>query len=256
MANLKKQITTSKLSRLDDLLVLRGEANSKTQARALIMAGLVFHADTRLEKPGQKVNIGIEISVRQKPHPWVSRGGIKLEHGLEYFNIPIYNKVCMDVGSSTGGFTDVLLSKGAGKVYAIDSGTGQLDWKLRKLEKVVVHERTNARYLTSAHIPEPIDVITCDASFISLTKVLPTPLSFAKNGAYLVALIKPQFEAGREFVGKGGVIVDQKVHQSVCKKIFDWLASQPGWTPQGIEPSPITGPKGNREFLVAAQLLD
>ena len=114
MANLKKQITTSKLSRLDDLLVLRGEANSKTQARALIMAGLVFHADTRLEKPGQKVNIGIEISVRKKPHPWVSRGGIKLEHGLEYFNIPIYNKVCMDVGSSTGGFTDVLLSKGAG----------------------------------------------------------------------------------------------------------------------------------------------
>ena len=162
----------------------------------------------------------------------------------------------MDIGSSTGGFTDVLLFNGAQKVYAVDSGTGQLDWNLRNNDQVVVHERTNARHLTTEQIPEAIEVITCDASFISLTKVLPTPLSFANKGAYLVALIKPQFEAGRSFIGKGGVVLDPDVHQSVCESIHDWLISETAWSPLGIQPSPITGPKGNREFLIAAKLLD
>jgi 23S rRNA (cytidine1920-2'-O)/16S rRNA (cytidine1409-2'-O)-methyltransferase len=242
--------------RLDDLLVLRGMANSKTQAKAFIMAGLIFHRNVRLDKPGQQVNRNINICMRGKPHPWVSRGGIKLAHALEHFQIPIHKKVCMDIGASTGGFTDVLLFNGAQKVYAVDSGTGQLDWKLRNSDQVVVHERTNARHLTSEQIPEVVEVITCDASFISLTKILPTPLSFAKNAAFLIALIKPQFEAGRKHVSRGGVILEPEIHHSVCEKITGWLTLETAWTPLGIEPSPITGPKGNREFLIAAQLLD
>ena len=245
---------TPNILRLDDLLVLRGMANTKTQAKAYIMAGLVFHDSKRLDKPGHKVKEDIQISLREQPHPWVSRGGIKLAHAIDHFQLSINQKVCMDIGSSTGGFTDVLLSKGARRVYAVDSGTGQLDWRLRNTEKVVTLEKTNARPLTPQQIPEAIEIITCDASFISLTTILPTPLTFAENKAYLIALIKPQFETSREYISKGGVVRNPALHDSACKKIRDWITIETPWTPLGIEPSPITGPKGNRECLILAQL--
>ncbi|MEE2694050.1 MAG: TlyA family RNA methyltransferase [Pseudomonadota bacterium] len=242
------------ICRLDDLVVLRGLANTKTQAKSYIMAGLVFHGHTRLDKPGHKVKANIEIYLRKKPHPWVSRGGIKLAHALDHFQLSVKQKVCMDIGSSTGGFTDVLLSNGAKRVYAVDSGKGQLDWRLRNMEKVVTLEKTNARHLTPQQIPEPVQIVTCDASFISLTKILPTPLTFAEDKAYLVALIKPQFETSPEHISKGGVVRDPRHHHSACEKIRSWITMQTPWTPLGIEPSPITGPKGNREFLIAARL--
>jgi 23S rRNA (cytidine1920-2'-O)/16S rRNA (cytidine1409-2'-O)-methyltransferase len=191
------------------------------------------------------------LEVRGKDHPWVSRGGIKLDHGLTHFGFDVTGAIALDVGSSTGGFTDVLLSRGATKVYAVDVGTNQLAWKLRQDPRVVVLEQTNARHLTSEHVPEPIDIIVCDASFIGLAKVLEAPLKLAKRGGKLVALIKPQFEAGREEVGKGGVVRDSAVHQRVCAETAEWVAAQ-GWQVLGITQSPITGPEGNVEFLLAA----
>jgi 23S rRNA (cytidine1920-2'-O)/16S rRNA (cytidine1409-2'-O)-methyltransferase len=182
----------------------------------------------------------------------VSRGGIKLAHALEVFPLDVTENVAIDVGSSTGGFTDVLLSKKAARVYAVDSGTNQLAWKLRQDPRVIVHEQTSARILTEVHIPEGADLIVCDASFIGLAKVLERPLSFAKSGANLIALIKPQFEAGREEVGKGGVVRDPKVHARVCDEIKTWLAEK-NWTVHGLTTSPITGPQGNVEFLIWAQ---
>jgi 23S rRNA (cytidine1920-2'-O)/16S rRNA (cytidine1409-2'-O)-methyltransferase len=192
------------------------------------------------------------LEVRGKDHPWVSRGGIKLDHGLTHFGFDVAGAVALDVGSSTGGFTDVLLSRGAAKVYAVDVGTNQLAWKLRQDARVVVLEQTNARFLTSEQIPEPVDVVVCDASFISLAKVLEAPLKFAKAGARLVALVKPQFEAGRGEVGKGGVVRDPAVHERVCAEAKAWVESQ-GWSVLGIEQSPITGPEGNVEFLLGAR---
>jgi 23S rRNA (cytidine1920-2'-O)/16S rRNA (cytidine1409-2'-O)-methyltransferase len=192
------------------------------------------------------------LEVRRKDHPWVSRGGIKLDHGLTHFGFDVTGAVALDVGSSTGGFTDVLLSRGAAKVFAVDVGTNQLAWKLRQDARVVVHEQTNARNLDASIIPERVDVVVCDASFISLAKVLEAPLKLAKPGAKLVALIKPQFEAGREEVGKGGVVRDPTVHERVCVEARAWVVSQ-GWTVLGITPSPITGPEGNVEFLLGAE---
>jgi len=192
------------------------------------------------------------LEVRRKDHPWVSRGGIKLDHGLAHFGFDVTGAVAVDVGSSTGGFTDVLLSRGAAKVYAVDVGTNQLAWKLRQDPRVAVHEQTNARTLDSSIIPEPVDIVVCDASFIGLAKVLEAPLKLAKPGARLVALIKPQFEAGREEVGKGGVVRDAAVHQRVCKEAADWVTQQ-SWTVLGVTPSPITGPEGNIEFLLGAE---
>jgi 23S rRNA (cytidine1920-2'-O)/16S rRNA (cytidine1409-2'-O)-methyltransferase len=192
------------------------------------------------------------LEVKGRDHPWVSRGGIKLAHGLDHFAIDVTGRVAMDVGSSTGGFTDVLLSRGAVRVYAVDSGTNQLAWKLRTDPRVVVHEQTSARILTAGHIAEPIDVIVCDASFISLAKVLERPLGFAAPGAVLVALIKPQFEAGQAEVGKGGVVRDPAVHARVCAEVVAWVQAQ-GWHVEGITASPITGPEGNVEFLIAAR---
>jgi 23S rRNA (cytidine1920-2'-O)/16S rRNA (cytidine1409-2'-O)-methyltransferase len=183
----------------------------------------------------------------------VSRGGRKLAHALDHFGLDVTGLVAMDVGSSTGGFTDVLLAHGAARVYAVDSGTNQLAWKLRQDRRVIVHEQTSARILTAAQIPEPIGLIVCDASFIGLAKVLERPLDFAAEGAVLVALIKPQFEAGRADVGKGGVVRDPAVHARVCDDVRAWLAAQPGWQVLGITPSPITGPEGNVEFLIAAR---
>ena len=237
--------------RADQLLVSRGLAESRTKAQALVMAGLVFSGEKKLAKAGDMLAKDAPLEVRGKDHPWVSRGGIKLAHGLTHFGFDVTGAVALDVGSSTGGFTDVLLTKGATKVYAVDVGTNQLAWKLRQDPRVVVLEQTNARYLTSEQVPEPIDIVTCDASFISLSKVLESPLKFARTGAKLVALVKPQFEAGREEVGKGGVVRDPAVHQRVCAEAADWVASQ-GWRVLGIVESPITGPEGNVEFLLGA----
>ncbi|MGW8202326.1 TlyA family RNA methyltransferase [Sphingomonas bisphenolicum] len=239
--------------RADQLLVDSGLAESRARAQALIIAGLVFLGDRKIEKAGQQVPEGTELDVRGRDHPWVSRGGIKLAHALEEFAIDVTGFVAIDVGSSTGGFTDVLLTKGAAKVYAVDSGTNQLAWKIRSDDRVVVHEQTSARILTDAHIPEPVDIIVCDASFISLAKVLEKPIGFAKPGAQMVALIKPQFEARREEVGKNGVIRDPAVHDRVCAEVQDWAVSQ-GWTVAGLTQSPITGPQGNVEFLLYARL--
>lgn len=237
--------------RADQLLVERGLAESRTRAQALIMAGHAYSGDRKVEKAGQMLAADAPLELKGRDHPWVSRGGIKLAHALEYFAIDVAGKVAMDVGSSTGGFTDVLLTNGATRVYAVDSGTNQLAWKLRSDPRVIVHEQTSARILTPDHIPEPIDIIVCDASFIALAKVLERPLIFAAPGATLAALIKPQFEAGQAEVGKGGVVRDPAIHDRVCAEVEQWVTAQ-GWRVEGIVPSPIKGPEGNVEFLIAA----
>ncbi|MGR6327776.1 TlyA family RNA methyltransferase [Sphingomonas sp. XXL09] len=238
-------------TRVDQMLVDRGLAESRSRAQALIMAGLVFAGTRKVDKPGQTLPEDAAIELRGRDHPWVSRGGIKLAHGLDHFGWEVAGAVAIDVGSSTGGFTDVLLSRGAARVYAIDSGTNQLAWKLRQDPRVIVHEQTSARILTADHIPEPVDLIVCDASFIGLAKVLERPMLLAATEARLLALIKPQFEAGRDEVGKGGVVRDPAVHARVCDAVVAWL-TEAGWTVAGVTPSPITGPEGNVEFLVAA----
>ncbi len=238
--------------RVDQLLVDRGLAESRTRAQALVMAGLVFAGDRKVDKPGLQLAADVALTVRGRDHPWVSRGGIKLAHGLDHFGWVVTDAIVIDVGSSTGGFTDVLLTRGAARVYAVDSGTNQLAWKLRQDPRVVVLEQTSARVLTEAHIPEPVDLIVCDASFIGLAKVLETPLSFARPSARLLTLIKPQFEAGRAEVGKGGVVRDPAVHARVCAEVAAWLEGR-GWRVDGVTPSPITGPEGNIEVLLAAE---
>jgi 23S rRNA (cytidine1920-2'-O)/16S rRNA (cytidine1409-2'-O)-methyltransferase len=215
------------------------------------MAGAVFSGEKKVAKAGDMLAEEAALEVRGKDHPWVSRGGLKLDHGLAHFGFDVTGAVALDVGSSTGGFTDVLLSQGAAKVYAVDVGTNQLAWKLRQDPRVIVHEQTNARNLTGEIIPEVVDIVVCDASFISLTKVLPAALALAKPKAKLVALIKPQVEAGREEVGKGGVVRDEAVHRRVCNEAIAWATSK-GWRVLGLTESPITGPEGNREFLLGA----
>jgi 23S rRNA (cytidine1920-2'-O)/16S rRNA (cytidine1409-2'-O)-methyltransferase len=238
--------------RADQLLVSRGLAESRTRAQALIMAGAVFSGERKLAKAGDMLAEDAPLEVRGKDHPWVSRGGIKLNHGLTHFRFDVTGAVALDVGSSTGGFTDVLLTKGAAKVYAVDVGTNQLAWKLRQDPRVVVHEQTNARSLDASIIPEPVDIVVCDASFIGHAKMLEAPLKLAKPGAKLIALIKPQFEAGRAGIGKGGVVRDPAVHERVCTGARGWVESQ-GWAVLGVTPSPITGPEGNVEFLLGAE---
>ena len=239
--------------RLDAALVERGLVESRTRAQALIIAGRVFSGERRLDKPGQLVVADQPLELRGQDHPWVSRGGLKLVHALDHFALDPAGRVALDVGASTGGFTDVLLARGAARVYAVDVGHGQLAWRLRQDPRVVVLERTNARHLTKAQVPEPIAALVCDASFIGLETVLPAPLALAAPGAWLVALIKPQFEVGPGRVGKGGVVRDPALHDEVCARIAAWLARQEGWSVLGIVESPITGPEGNREFLVAAR---
>lgn len=239
--------------RADVALVERGLAESRAKAQALILAGLV-HSDTRrIEKAGDLIAAEAPLSVKGQDHPWVSRGGLKLDKGLDHFGIDPAGAVALDVGASTGGFTDVLLSRGAAKVYAVDVGHGQLAWKLRQDARVVVLERTNARHLTAAEVPEPVGLVVCDASFIGLETVLPAPLALTAPGAALVALIKPQFEVGKGRVGKGGVVRDPALHEEVCARIRGWLESLPGWRVLGITDSPILGPEGNREFLIGAR---
>ncbi|MXO68551.1 TlyA family rRNA (cytidine-2'-O)-methyltransferase [Altererythrobacter marinus] len=237
--------------RLDQLLVSRGLAESRTRAQALVMAGLVFSGETKLAKPGQQLRADAPLEVRGRDHPWVSRGGIKLAHAIGHFALDPAGAVAMDVGSSTGGFTDVLLAGGAEHVFAIDSGTNQLAWKLRQDPRVTVLEKTSARILTREQIDRPCDWIVCDASFISLAKVLERPMELAAPRCRLVALIKPQFEVGREEVGKGGVVRDPALHARVCDEVREWLTGA-GWRVEGIVESPITGPEGNVEFLVSA----
>lgn len=239
--------------RLDLLLVSRGLAESRTRAQALIMAGHVYHGEQKLDKAGAELPEDIALTVRGREHPWVSRGGMKLAKAFQHFEIDVKGAVAMDVGSSTGGFTDVLLTNGAAKVYAVDVGTGQLDVKLRNDPRVVVMEQTNARHLTAEMVADALNIIVCDASFISLTKVLPAALALAKPGAHLVALIKPQFEVGKVEVSRGkGVIRDAGLHKQVCDDISAWVIGQ-GWGVVGIATSPITGPKGNVEFLLYAR---
>lgn len=238
-------------ARADQMLVDRGLAESRSRAQALILAGLVFSGERRIEKAGQVLGPDAPLEVRGREHPWVSRGGMKLAHALAHFGWDVTGAVALDVGSSTGGFTDVLLTNGAAKVFAVDSGTNQLAWKLRQDPRVVVHEKTNARYLTAETVTEPVDIIVCDASFIGLAKVLDAALDLAKPGARLVALVKPQFEAERHEIGKGGVVRDPAVHARACEAAAKWLESR-GWQVAGLTPSPITGPEGNVEFLVAA----
>ncbi|MBW7849438.1 MAG: TlyA family RNA methyltransferase [Rhodospirillales bacterium] len=239
--------------RLDQLLVDRGLAESRARAQALVLAGLVYSGERRLDKPGVPVSEDAPVEVRGQPHPWVSRGGLKLAHGLDHFGIDVSGKVCLDVGASTGGFTDVLLSRGAARVYAVDVGHGQLAWKLRQDGRVVVLERTNARHLTRAQVPEPVAIVVCDASFIGLAVVLPAALTLAAEEAELVALVKPQFEVGKGMVGKGGVVRDPALHAEVCERVAAWLGAQPGWRVIGLTESPVLGPEGNKEFLIAAR---
>lgn len=237
--------------RVDQLLVERGLAESRARAQALVMAGLVFAGEVKIDKPGHQIAEDAALDVRGRDHPWVSRGGIKLAHAIEHFGLDPTGAVAMDIGSSTGGFTDVLLTHGAAHVFCVDSGTNQLAWKLREDPRVTVLEQLSARLLTPEHITRPCNWVVCDASFISLSKVLEVPLQLAATPCQLVALIKPQFEVGREEVGKGGVVRDPALHARVCEDVRGWLEGL-GWQVQGITESPITGPQGNVEFLISA----
>ncbi len=240
-------------SRVDVALVDRGLVESRARAQALVMAGKVFAGERKINKAGETVAADQPLEVRGQDHPWVSRGGLKLVHALEHFDLDPQGLVCLDIGASTGGFTDVLLQNGAARVYAVDVGHGQLAWKLRNDPRVVVLERTNARTLSAAAVPEPVDLLVCDASFIGLEVVLPAPLALTKAQAGLAVLIKPQFEVGKERVGKGGVVRDPALHAEVCERIRAWVNAQPDWQVEGIVESPVTGPEGNKEFLLVAR---
>ena len=236
------------------MLVDRGLVESRTRAQALILAGKVFSGERRIEKAGLPLAAEAPLEVRGQDHPWVSRGGLKLDHGLRHFGFSPAGLVCLDIGASTGGFTDVLLTHGAAKVHAMDVGHGQLAWKLRTDPRVVVHEKTNARYLDAAKVPDAIGALVCDASFIGLATLLPAPLALCAPGAWAIALIKPQFEAGPSDVGSKGVVRDPAIRQAVCDRVQAWWSALPGWRVIGIAESPITGPEGNHEFLISAVL--
>jgi 23S rRNA (cytidine1920-2'-O)/16S rRNA (cytidine1409-2'-O)-methyltransferase len=239
-------------TRADALVQARGLVESRARAQALIIAGKVMTGDRRVEKPGQMLASDAPLALKEPDHPWVSRGGLKLVRALDHFRIDPSDLVCLDVGASTGGFTDVLLSRDAARVYAVDVGHGQLAWKLRQDLRVTVLERTNARHLTRAEVPEEIGLVVCDASFIGLEVILPAPLALTGPRARLAALIKPQFEVGKGLVGKGGIVRDPALHNEVCARIRSWLAAM-GWTVEDVIDSPIEGQDGNKEFLVAAR---
>ena len=235
--------------RLDIHLVNLGLADSREKAKKLIMTGNVFVAGQREDKAGTKVDTALEVTVKDNAMPYVSRGGFKLEKAMQLYPIDLNETICMDVGASTGGFTDCMLQNGAKKVYAIDVGRGQLAWKLRTDERVVCMEKTNIRYVTQAEVPEQVDFVSIDVSFISLTKVLPAVIALMKEGAQMVCLIKPQFEAGRENVGKKGVVREKKVHKDVIDKMVRHVHAL-GLQLLGISFSPIKGPEGNIEYLL------
>ena len=234
--------------RLDQLVFDLGLAESRERAKTTVMSGLVFVNGQRADKPGMQVSPDVNVEVKGTALPYVSRGGLKLEKALKVFPIDVNGKVCIDCGASTGGFTDVLLKNGAAKVYSVDVGYGQLAWSLRNDERVVNMERTNIRYISSEQIPEPLDICVMDLSFISVKLVLPAVCALLKDDAQLVCLIKPQFEAGREEVGKKGVVRDKAVHLSVIESVLSF-APTVGMTVMGLDFSPIKGPEGNREYL-------
>jgi len=236
--------------RVDQALVERGLVESRARAQALIMAGKVYSDTARIDKAGHMIAYGAPLAVHGQDHPWVSRGGLKLAHGFGFLSKGL---VCLDVGASTGGFTDVLLHEGAVRVHAVDVGHGQLAWKLRSDPRVKIYEKTNARYLTRETLGEGVGAVVCDASFIGLATVLPAALGLVDPGGFAVALIKPQFEAGREAVGKGGVVRDPAVHEAACAKVVEWWGALPGWEVLGVTESPITGPEGNKEFLIGVR---
>ena len=238
--------------RADLALVARGLAETRARAQALILAGKVFSGERRVDKAGDPVPEDAPLAVRGEDHPWVSRGGLKLAHALSSFGLSPAERVALDIGASTGGFTHVLLSGGATRVHAVDVGRGQLAWTLRSDPRVVVHEGVNARYLRADDIGDGVDALVCDASFIGLRTILPAPLALCAPGAWAVALIKPQFEAGRDAIGKGGIVRDPAVHETVVTAIRDWWSGLAGWSVLGVTDSPIHGADGNREFLIAA----
>lgn len=242
----------AKKTRLDALMVDRGLAESLSLAQALVMSGKVLSETKRLDKPGQQVAPDIQLTVKSREHPWVSRGGMKLAHGLEHFEINVQGKRGLDIGASTGGFTDVLLTGEAAHVVAVDVGHGQFDWKLRNDPRVTLLERTNARHLTVDQVPDAPDIVVCDASFIGLQTVLPASVKLAAPGAWLVALIKPQFEVDKGQVEKGGVVRDPRLHHKVCDRMTVWLDGVPEWQVAGVIESPVLGPEGNKEFLIGA----
>jgi 23S rRNA (cytidine1920-2'-O)/16S rRNA (cytidine1409-2'-O)-methyltransferase len=236
--------------RLDLILVERGMVDSREKGQALILAGQVLVDGQRVDKPGHAVAPDSKIELAEQPR-YVGRGGLKLEAALDHFGIQVQGKVCLDIGSSTGGFTDCLLQRGVARVYAIDVGTGQLDWKLRNDPRVIVHEQLNARYLSLNDVPEPIDLAVCDVSFISITMILPVLLNFLAKGAEMVILVKPQFELERHQVGKGGIIRDPALHQQAYRRVED-AVKQLGFQTE-IIPSPVLGAEGNQEFLLYAR---
>lgn len=239
--------------RLDVLLVKQQLAQSREKAKAIIMSGIVYVDGQKEDKAGATFEEDkVKIEVRGNTLPFVSRGGLKLAKAFEVFPIDVYNRTCLDIGASTGGFTDCMLQNGATKVYAVDVGHGQLDWKLRNDKRVICMEKTNFRYVTKEQIPEPIDFAATDVSFISLKKILPAAKALLKKDAYMVCLIKPQFEAGREKVGKKGVVTDKKVHMEVVEMIETFAASI-GFAVAGLDFSPIKGPEGNIEYLLYIQ---
>ena len=235
--------------RIDVLLVEKGFFESREKAKASIMAGVVYANEQKIDKAGEEVSIDAKLEVRENICPYVSRGGLKLEKAVKFFGVNLKDKVCMDIGASTGGFTDCMLQNGAKKVFSVDVGYGQFAWKLRQDERVVCMERTNIRYVTDEQIGEKLDFASIDVSFISLTKVLPVAFNLLKDDGEVVALIKPQFEAGREQVGKKGVVRDSKVHKEVIEKIITFSESI-GFRVKNLSFSPIKGPEGNIEFLL------
>jgi 23S rRNA (cytidine1920-2'-O)/16S rRNA (cytidine1409-2'-O)-methyltransferase len=238
--------------RLDVLLVEQGLAPTRARAQALILAGQVVVDDQRVDKPGTRVSAEAALRLKGEPMPYVSRGGLKLEAALRHFQLDVRGAVCADVGASTGGFTDCLLQAGAAKVFALDVGKGQLHQRLREDARVVSREGVNARFLSGAHLPEPVGVLVVDVSFISLTQVLPAAVPFLAPGGVLVALVKPQFEAGREQVGKGGVVRDEAVRAEAVTRVRR-AAESLGLLPLGALDSPVHGPAGNREVLLVAR---
>lgn len=238
--------------RVDRLMLARGLAESRSRAQALIAAGKVQSGGRAVAKASETLPVDAPLEVTGLDHPWVSRGGVKLAHALDHFAIDPGGQVCLDIGASTGGFTEVLLSRGAARVYAVDVGRDQLHAKLRDDPRVVSLEGVNARRLDGRQVPEPVAVLVCDASFISLTLLLAAPLKLVRPGGCLIALVKPQFEAGPGRVGKGGIVRDPALHEEACRRVRNWIAEQPGWSVTGLTESPITGPDGNREFLLAA----
>lgn len=239
---------TKNKTRLDILLVNKGMVESREKAKSLIMAGKVFSENLRLDKPGMMVDEDLSLRIKGEVHPFVSRGGLKLAKAIQVFKIDLKDKIIADIGASTGGFTDCALQNGAAKVYAIDVGYGQLDWKLRSDQRVICLERTNARYLNEASLSDKVDMVVCDVSFISLTKIFPAMLRILRENGQVVALIKPQFEAGPENVGKNGVVRDPQIHRIVLENVLK-EAIRLGFVIKGLDFSPIRGPEGNIEFL-------